>query len=187
MTNISFDLDDESFVTLHVGIQSPYTFPSHTLFINQPSGKLNNMVIWDGRDGAGNLVGPSSYIAAIDKSIMTMPDNSVVIKTAAPVLVSLTTDPYVIYPLHGDSTKIEYQVSTNAFVTLRVEDPAGAVINTLVNYELKPPGTHSVTWFGKDSMSRTINSEGHYKVRITLTDPATNVQTTRVVNVTVFK
>ncbi len=63
------------------------------------------------------------------------------------------------------STRMDYQIHSEAHVALRVYDVAGRLVRTLVD-RIQPPGAYSVTWKGKDAHGRFLPSGVYfYKIK----------------------
>jgi predicted amidohydrolase YtcJ len=62
-------------------------------------------------------------------------------------------------------TVIQYEVSSNAYVSLTVFDVMGRIVRILVDNQYTPPGVHSVTWDGQNTAGNVLAS-GIYFYRI---------------------
>lgn len=68
------------------------------------------------------------------------------------------------------STTIPFELSTAAFVTLKVHDLLGREIRTILHQEM-PTGSHAVAWNGRDDHDQPVPT-GMYFVRMTATSAA---------------
>jgi len=62
-------------------------------------------------------------------------------------------------------TTVEYELSEETTVTLRIFDLAGRLVDVLVENETKPAGTHTAAWTGRDLQDRAMPS-GTYFYRL---------------------
>jgi len=54
-------------------------------------------------------------------------------------------------------TAIRYRLMMDSFVSLKIYDIRGALVDVLVN-QLQNAGLHTVSWYGKDSNDENVNS-----------------------------
>ncbi|OGX31650.1 MAG: hypothetical protein A2787_00805 [Omnitrophica WOR_2 bacterium RIFCSPHIGHO2_01_FULL_48_9] len=184
--NISYSLSVSGWVTLKVGPNNNSLYPTKVLVNNQPRKATGNGEVWDGRDDSGNMVNADSYLV-YGWAVRSLPINSFVIQNAAPNIDFITTNPYAIYPAHGEVSEIKYRISQNGRVQIVIKDPANNTVRTLQNYTQTPAGEHTIVWDGKDNAGKTVAAVGNYKAEVTVTDPTGFVSRTRSGNVTVFK
>jgi flagellar hook assembly protein FlgD len=65
-------------------------------------------------------------------------------------------------------TTIRFQIPTKTKVDLKVYNSTGRLVNTLVNSEMNP-GYYTMSWNGKDDISRT-QGNGIYFIRLKTKD-----------------
>jgi hypothetical protein len=63
------------------------------------------------------------------------------------------------------TTEIRYDIPTYTTVTLKIYNLLGQEIRTLVDHQSATPGSHTVTWDGRDNAGRVV-STGEYLYRI---------------------
>lgn len=94
-----------------------------------------------------------------------------------PVITNQNVSNFVLSP-NGDSvldeTVISYDLSENAFVTIKVYDELDNLVRTLLSDGEKYAGSNSDVWDGKDD-SLTVLPDGYYLVEISARDYAGNV------------
>ncbi len=56
------------------------------------------------------------------------------------------------------STSINYELSEQSYITLRIFDLTGRLVDVLVEGETQSVGTHTATWTGRDSQGRAMPS-----------------------------
>ena len=158
---------------------------SRDLIVNQGRESLGNTEIWDGRDNNGNIVDPRAY--AVYGWAYVLPGNTIVVQNDSPDIDFVTTNPYVIHPLFGETSEIRYRISQNGRVRVFIRNPGNNLVKTLMNFTQQAVGEYTIIWDGKDSQGNIVPVIGHYKVEITVTDPTAAISRTRVGNITVFK
>ncbi len=158
-----------------------------SLVNGEPRPAQNNTEFWDGRNNSGNIVGTTSYTVSAT-SAQILPENIIVIRNAGLQITSLKVEPYLIMlPFYNQITTINYSISKESKVTIKIYDPNGNYVCTLQeDTTLRPAGTYSIEWEGTYDNNNCVSIEGDYRVEVTLTDASDNI-VTRNGNVVVYK
>jgi flagellar hook assembly protein FlgD len=163
-----------------------------------------NTFFWDGRDESGNIVTDIDtidyIICGFDRScdICTDDDQSsfhplkrnyvqVVGTTPQIPVLSIKSDPYVIYLSYSHIVGLQYHLDTDARVSVTIKDSSGAVVRNLVTAESQVAGDQEVIWDGTDDSGELIVGEADYTFVITATLPNSLGSVTRRGNITVRK
>ncbi len=180
---VSYDVSVPSWVILWVGRHGEH-YMDRRLVEYLPSDTTGNTVIWDGRTDDGDMpVADDHTVLAWSK---ILPDNAIIVDNHPGLTTStIQADPYVIYPVYGQSTEIEYTISESGNVTLTIVDTQDQTVATLVNNVFTNIGSHTVEWDGLNDLGKFVDTEGHYKIRLSVTKDST----TQVIdgNITVFE
>jgi len=183
IATVSYDLLVPAWVTVMVGLPANQN-ETVKLITLQPRDTDDLVEVWDGRDSDGDLAASGEYRATIWTRLI--PDNAIIVQNNRDVSVEeVTADPYAIYPVYGQATQITYTISEDADVTLQIVSPSGTVVRTLVNDEAQTADTYTIEWDGKNSSGKIIDTEGHYKIKVSITQGSTTK--VREGNITVFK
>jgi len=168
-----------------------------TLFKNLVLPQGTSTLMWDGRDGNGQLV-TGSCTFAFDTPLPIKP-NSVIMRGVAPVItgtgaapnVEVQSTPWLITHSYEHISRITYRVNQDSYVTVKllppgIADPASTQAIVLVNNELQTalngtlPADHTVEWRGYDAAhtnSILVSTEGAYTFAIQATSVQTGQQT----------
>lgn len=130
---------------------------------------------WFGMDPAQQIMANGAFATCTVASLL--PENFLMTIGDMPKVTMLKTDPYEISLSYGQFTRIEYTVSRESNVTIKVVSPSG-IAATLQNNLLQPAGTYEMEWtladlsdaFGKNF---AVSEEGDYAVSIHATNPVT--------------
>jgi len=177
---IRFTMDAPGWVT--IGGEYPARFPRFLLEAAPREGIVENIVVWDGRDGIGNITDFEFLISAKNE---IMPQIFTVIADNTLKIQTLQTESYLIAPPYNQISTIHYSISRDADVTITLSDPDrnSWVIGYFPN---QPQGSHSVEWDGTNDQGEMVAEAGYYKVIVTAEDVNTNTIVTRTANITVF-
>ena len=162
---IRFDLSEPAFVRLGFGAPSvsPFQYVSQ-----RPVTRTNNVMYWDGRRSNGQVFAIQGQSFRVESALTRLPENIIVIDSEITLDVPiLTADPYVIRPLHNETTKITYSINETATVTVRILTQDGTqTLRTLEQNVQKSAGTYILNWDGKTAAGETIAEEGDYRIRV---------------------
>jgi hypothetical protein len=145
---------------------------SHILRCSLPNGDFAELPQAD--IGQDNLT-----FTFVDKSIepgMTYKYRVEVEETGGQRIMLLETEaistpnlPLTLFQNHPNpfnpATTISYYLPEAAQVTLGIYDPAGRLVNRLIDREMKPKGMHQIEWQGRDNSGRAVAS-GVYFYRL---------------------
>jgi flagellar hook assembly protein FlgD len=132
---------------------------------------------WDGKDETGTRVVDGSYTYTLSGTDVggsqASGSGTVRLDTLAPTLSGLTDAPDPFSPSTGQTTTISFTVSEAAYVTLRISNATGTLSRTLLTSSLKPRGSQSVIWDGKDGFGVLVPA-GVYTYKVWVQDRASN-------------
>lgn len=133
--------------------------------------------IWDGRNQAGIRVADGIYIYTLNGTDVGASQASVSgtvrLDTVAPVLSGLSDSPDPFNPRAGQNTTISFVLSESSYVALRIYSASGILVRTLLNNSLKPAGSQSAIWDGKNG-SGVLVPVGVYTYKVWVEDRAGN-------------
>lgn len=168
--SISFRLRNRDRVTVEV-IDSDGEVVSE-LARRRPQGRAEASYVWNGRDGAGQVVEEGTYRPRVHldeaRRTIVMP-NPIRVDVTPPRVVSFTARPLVISPDgdgRSDRAKLRYRVSERAVVEAYV---GGA--RAIRKLGTRPGGT--ATWAG--IVNGELLPEGVYRLRLVARDVAGNL------------
>jgi flagellar hook assembly protein FlgD len=162
----------------------------------------SNTVFWDGRDELGNIVSDvetinylvSGFIPGCEPceaedqtSFHGLKSNYVLVEGTTPgmPLVSIKSDPYVVYLSYSQVSALEYSLEEDAVVTVTIADPSGAVVRMLLSAVSQTAGAHEVVWDGSDDGGSPVAPEGNYTFTVAATNAASGSSTSRKGNIIV--
>jgi flagellar hook assembly protein FlgD len=163
-----------------------------------------NTVFWDGRDASGNIVGDIDTIDYIicgfnrDCDVCTDNDQTsfhplkknyiqVVGNTPQIPVLSIKSDPYVMYLSYSHIVALQYHLETDATVSVTIKDAGGVVLRHLLTAASQVAGDQEVVWDGTDDSGELLAEEADYAFVITATLPDSLGSVTRKGNITVRK
>ena len=139
---------------------------------DRSQGRAPTSYVWDGRDGAGSVVGEGTYRPRVhldeQRRTIVMP-NRIHVDTTQPHVISFTARPLIISPDRDgrfDRAKIRYRVSERAVVELYVDGT-----RALRKLGTRPVGT--MDWFGIAGGEPV--AEGVHTLRLVARDVAGNL------------
>ena len=139
---------------------------------DRPQGRAPVSYVWDGRDGAGAVVGEGTYRPRVhldqQRRTIVMP-NPIRVDTTPPRVVSFTARPLTISPDRDgrfDRAKIRYKVSERSFVELYVG-------GTRALRKLGTRTSGTMDWFGLAGGEPV--AEGLHTLRLVARDRAGNL------------
>ncbi|MCX8128806.1 MAG: M6 family metalloprotease domain-containing protein [Clostridia bacterium] len=141
-----------------------------------------NSYEWDGRDNTGKIVSSGAYtykVTPVDsngnKTLGLSGTITVLVDNTPPVISSDTVrvNPFNIAMLDQDSVRINYNLSENAKVTVKIFDSNGTLVRLVENSLDKAAGSNYVYWDCKDE-SQKIVKDGDYKYTLQAVDSAGN-------------
>ena len=155
----------------------------------EPRMQGENIELWDGRDGFGNIVEGTPNLAG---KAEILPENVIVIKDDTLKITGVSAQAYVIIPSYGEISTIKYTLSKDASVSIAIRDPNGNNW-TLLESEQQLEGPHSIEWDGTNAEGKLVwpwtadGPQGDYTVEITAFDSANNTTVMRRANIHVYR
>jgi flagellar hook assembly protein FlgD len=130
---------------------------------------------WDGRDPNGKILADGGVAQCAVASLLR--ENHIITSGDAPRVSLVKTDPYQMDFSYGQFTRIKYNLSSDAAVTLKLIPPSGTTV-TLIDNQIQAAGAHEFEWNGIDTTDTTgknfiTSGEGDYTVTIQAVNPAT--------------
>lgn len=125
---------------------------------------------WDGKRSNGLYVSPGAYTFVVSaKDLIGNASGtvsfSVNVADATSLAITGSLSAATVKPRVNTLT-VNYNISANSVVSVKVYSPSGSVVRTLVKSALKKKGNNSVKWDLKKS-SGSYAADGVYKIRIT--------------------
>lgn len=169
--NISFTLSAEAVVT--AGIYNSSNALVKTL-LNGTAAKGSKALTWDGKNGAGAMVGKGIYIYRINARDFTGTQTSTVRGTITvdfdlPTVTinSISSNPFE--SLGNNEVTVSYILSKKASVWAEIFSSSGSLVKRLGAAESKLSGVNTAAWDGKDSQG-ALAKDGAYTIKITASD-----------------
>ncbi|MDD3862181.1 MAG: FlgD immunoglobulin-like domain containing protein, partial [Candidatus Gracilibacteria bacterium] len=178
---INYYTNTEGYVTLEIfkGSDKVGTFVE-----NQFVGIGNHAYYWNGKYGSGAEIGGAgqsveggTYTFKIDATgtnqtkdlkegtiKVSAPANPVTSETGVSITES-SADKDSFDPWKSQNIKINFEIDSDAKVTIKILNQNGGLIKTLASSKSYSTGSHSITWNGKNT-SGSIVEEGDYKYTI---------------------
>ncbi len=131
---------------------------------------------WDGRDPSGNFLAYRGDSACSVDSLLRV--NYIITSGDTPKITLVKTDPYQMALSYGQFSRIQYNLSRDANVTVTLRSPAGVTV-TLISSQYQSAGSHDYTPVnlldGTDATGKkfVISEEGDYAVSIQAVNPVT--------------
>jgi flagellar hook assembly protein FlgD len=131
---------------------------------------------WDGRDPTDNKVldgGGVAYCSAPSN----LSENHIITTGNTPKVTYVRTDPYQAHLSFGQFTRVQYGISKQSNVTVKLISPTGASA-VLVDDLSQAPGDYELDWTAADISDATgkgfvMSGEGDYMVWVQATNPVT--------------
>jgi hypothetical protein len=138
-----------------------------------PSG--NYSYDWNGRSADGQILSGEAIAQCAVTSLLR--ENVIITMGDTPIVTHLRTDPYDIQLSYGEFTRITYDLSRDATVTVKLIPATGGAI-TLLNGKSQTAGAHEIQWDGIDPSDTSgkkllTSKEGYYTVSIQAVNPVT--------------
>jgi len=130
---------------------------------------------WDGKNSLGAVVPDGTYYAWLSGSGFAK-KKPVVVDNKPPTVTNVTVKPSSFNTTLGQKTTISYTLSEACYVTIKIYNSTGSLAKTLLNNVLKPAGSNSIVWNGKDNANNIVPA-GKYTIKIWVTDKAGNKAT----------
>jgi flagellar hook assembly protein FlgD len=168
--NIKYYLSESSYVTVKI-------YDSTDNLVRTIDDKARktagwNYAKWDGRNSQGTIVPDGKYTYKItaydDVGLSTTKSGTIIIERLAPYISSVSDSPDPLIPGETDDSTIEFTLSEDANVVVKVFNSIGALQKTLINKALKM-GTNKVTWDGATDSGNRVNN-GKYSYTIDASD-----------------
>ena len=178
--NFKFTLSEAADVTVKVYDSA------NNLVRTVTSGQARNAgvvsIYWDGKDDAGILVPEGSYtgvVYAVDKYGNNSGDNSISFTAAyQPIISNAAVNPNPYNPGAG-SGAINYNISADALVTVKILSGTTTVVRTIVENQSQSAGDQLIAWDGKDSNGQFLG-DGSYYLQVTAVSPTVSTFTSNV-------
>ncbi len=124
--------------------------------------------------------GPSGLEIPVQKEAANVPDSQATQETRpktqfGKLLSKISVSSPSFNPSHGDEVALYFNLSKEAEVTVRVYDPDGGLVKTVVDAKRFPSGKHSAVWDGRDMDERIVPDEA-YLFTITAQDDSGNIE-----------
>jgi flagellar hook capping protein FlgD len=81
--------------------------------------------------------------------------------TGSGAISDVTIGPAAFNPNFGEQVRLAYTLAGADAVTIRIYDPDGGLIKTLVDGAKRPAGTHSEPWDGRDNDGKIVPDEAY--------------------------
>ncbi len=140
---------------------------------------------WDGRNQAGAVhAGSFQFYFGVPA---TVPGYSFFLDRPAVRFDNFRAEAYVIQPLFGEVSRLEFELSAPSTVNASVRDPNGNHVRTLLSSAALPAGAHSLEWDGRTALGDVVAIEGQYRIVLDALDPVTGLSFQRVGVVTIYQ
>jgi flagellar hook assembly protein FlgD len=132
---------------------------------------------WDGRYQSTKILPDNGQVTASCTVDTLLRENHIITTGNTPKISMVRTDPYRIDLVYGQFTRITYNLSRDANVTIRLISPSSPTL-TVVNGQQQTVGEHAIEWSGLDATDSTgkklqLSGEGTFTVSIQATNPVT--------------
>lgn len=170
-SNINYYLSESAYVT--ITIHNSFDRLVRTLENGTLKKEGLNSVNWDGKDSSGNMVPDGVYtykIVAVDLSGLEAEPitGTIIVERFNPSITKVSDGPDPLDLAKGQANTINYTVSENARVAIKIYDVNGSLIRDLINEEVII-GANNAAWDGKDDDGSFV-LEGTYKYSIDAVD-----------------
>lgn len=169
--SINYTLSEAAKVTIVIYDDKNNQINTIANAVSQSEGQQTST--WDGKDSNGFDVQSGNYtyiITAVDKvGFMTSVQGNITVDGPAPVISNLSSSPEPFIALGINSVTINYTISSNANVTLKVYDSTNKLVKTILNNNPAVRGQNIVYWNGKNDLGVLV-SDGSYTYKINAVD-----------------
>lgn len=167
---INYFLSENSTVTIEILDSSGKLIK--TLESGSPKQAGWNSAKWDGRDLQGKIVPDGVYtykITAVDYvGHSTTNKGTIIVERLTPSITSVSDAPDPFIPKNDGVNTIDFTISEDALVTVKIYNNKGTSVKTPVNQSLKM-GVNKVTWDGTDDSGAAVPN-GKYSYTIDAQD-----------------
>jgi len=139
---------------------------------------------WNGRNEKGNIYSEPYHLYFDDT--VAFREHTMILRSVLEPATNFLADPYGFIDTYGGITTFQYEITTEALVTVQVEDANGLFFRELVSNELQNTGTYFVDWDGLSDLGERPALGGLFTVRIMVQDPVSGAVKETVGNMTVF-
>lgn len=132
---------------------------------------------WNGKDDDGRVVPDGTYriiLSGRGASLLLPQQKRVVVDTVQPTITDVDDFPDPFDPHIGERCTINYTLSENCMVKVKISDPSGLCV--MIFRETQTAGSNSLVWEGKTQ--GCILPDGNYAYEIYVADMAGNNATT---------
>jgi len=140
----------------------------------------NHTFDWNGRNLSNRLLDIGAQSAC---SVASLLRPNFIIATGDTVQTSdFKTNPYLMSLSYGQLTRIQYTLSRDAIISVKITSPSGAII-TLLSNQFQTAGPQELEWRGLDATDPNgtkmmIVEEGDYMVSVQAVNPVTGTSAT---------
>ncbi|MFZ5640558.1 MAG: FlgD immunoglobulin-like domain containing protein [Bacillota bacterium] len=168
---IQYTLDQNATVTINVYNESGQKV--RTLLNNGSKLAGTYTQTWDGKDSSYVLVPDGYYrftVEAKDSAGAVIGyAETTQLAARVPAVSGVSSSPEPFNPLAGQQATISYTLSNQAKVTVKILK-SYTLIRTLATDELKPAGTNTIVWDGKDDYGN-VAGDASYTIQIDAVSP----------------
>ena len=162
-TSISFNISEDAKLSLKIydGLDNLVK----TIVDNEtaPEGAYN--YIWDGTDDSDSPVYEGRYVARIEAQAAIGGEiNSVSLNVYVTHITNISITVGQFNPEGGGTTDIEYTLTADALLTIRIYDMNDDLVRTLIDNQARTPGTYSEEWNGKDDSGNIVPDGVYYLI-----------------------
>lgn len=118
---------------------------------------------------------------------VSLPANSIVLQPTGVAFNDFRAEAYVIQPVFSEVSTLTYTLSKDATVSIRITDPNGSAIRTLLESVSQPAGPQTIEWDGRTDSGAVVSVEGTYTVALSGVDPVSGQVTIRNGALTVYR
>ncbi len=156
-----------------------------TLVGTEPKLAGNRTEAWDGRTDAGQIFTGSYNIAW--GGATSLRQRTIILQRALSAPTNFSSEAYLIIPVQSEISNLRYSLSSDARITVTVNDPNGNHFKTLVNNEIESAGDHTLVWDGRNDVGEFGATEGSYRVHVSATHPISGDSVESIGLVTVYE
>ena len=171
--SISYILSEDAKVTLKIVDSTGATVRTLLNAAAKKSG--SNTTSWDGKNDSAVYVPEGNYsavISAVDYANKPSGEQAITFTAGyLPAISGFSANPSIFNPEDPTTpeTAVQYTISRDAVVTVEILNGYNHV-KTIIDSELKPAGTYSLTWDGRYDTGN-IAGDADYTVQITAVSP----------------
>ncbi|MDD5067952.1 MAG: FlgD immunoglobulin-like domain containing protein, partial [bacterium] len=186
---INYALSEKCYVTITINDTAGNVI--RTVRDNELRNKGAYEEAWDGIDDAGTRPAEQEYVIRIDyhdqagnKGVTAQSRTE--LDVTAPLILKQTADPtnFSSKGKGSQGTEIKYQLTDNAYVTIRALNSSGQEVCTVISGQYRDQGYNTDVWKGNNSNGDPV-PDGIYTLKIEASDDAGNTAEARTIEVKV--